>query len=121
MTKFYNTTDEKGNLLEKYKGIAKTQDAKVLALFQLYGELSSSECWKLLDKEDTYTSAPLTSYRRSINTLSTQIETKNKDGKIIVIQKAYLIKTDKKIKGIYGRPEYKWRLIPQTGEQLKLF
>ena len=45
--------------------------------------------------DDYYGPAPLTSIRRAMTTLT-------KDGK--------LIKTDKQVPGIYGTPNYKWKL-----------
>jgi len=90
-TLFYNTTNESGDVLLKSYEDAKNQDGIVLGLFKKYGKLSPSRAYKLLDEK-----YPITSIRRSINTLCSN--------KLIV-------KTDEKIMGMYGKKEHIWYLV----------
>lgn len=97
---YKNTTSEKGEVLEQYKTKAKSQDNQILSFFKGHktGDYSPSEVHNILGLR-----CPLTSTRRSISSLT-------KDN--------LLEKTEKKVKGIYGRPEYTWKL--SQGQQ-KLF
>ena len=89
----YNTTAEIGRQRELFEQLATNQDEKVIDLFKRFNRpLSPSQVFKYyLDSSNV----PITSIRRSINTLTNQ-------GK--------LIKTQFKIDGMYGRPEYLWKL-----------
>jgi hypothetical protein len=95
---YFNTTDATGNTLIYYTGAAESQEQRILKLFEHYGNMSASQCWRKL-----YTKEPLTSILRGITTLMN-------DGK--------LRKTDVKVTGYYGKPEYVYELPSQ---QLKLF
>ena len=87
---YYNTTKET-ELLNEYIERAENQNEIVEKIFKIYQkELSPSQVLKL-SKLD----CPLTSIRRSMTNLT-------KEDK--------LIKTENKITGDYGRPEYLWKL-----------
>jgi len=99
---YYNTTKETGNDLETYKCKASNQDETLLNHFKNNRgvKYSASELWINLFETET---TPLTSCRRSLNTLK---------------ELGLIDKLDDKKTGIYGRPENLWVL---KGEQLKLF
>ena len=90
---FYNTTNERSIELETARDSAKKQDSRVYAVFAAHGMAAMLSPWTV--KEVMNTDAPITSIRRSINTLT-------RDGK--------LVKTTVKVMGPYGRPCYCWRL-----------
>lgn len=96
---FYNTIGE--NLDELSNSIAKckTQEAKILKCFHYY-ETSLSPSMVL---NMTKLRCPITSIRRAMTNLSNE-------GK--------LIKTDKKVKGLYGKQEHLWSL-PKEPEIFK--
>ena len=98
MTTYHNTTDLKGKDLVAAIEKAESQDRWIYHLFGIYNELSPSQAYLKYP-----TPTPITSIRRSITNL-----TKNGN----------LVKTDQKVMGMYGRPEYVWKL---AGNQLKLF
>ena len=87
---FYNTTNETGDILKEYRRKAMSQDELVLEFYKQGGLWSPSQV-----QEKVLPNAPLTSVRRSITNLTTI-------GK--------LVKTVVKMKGIYDRPEYCWRI-----------
>ena len=91
---YHNTTKQKGEILENFKAKAQTQDDKILEYFRdrRGAKITPDAIWMSIF--DT-TSVPLTSIRRSINSLTNQ-------GK--------LIKTDVQQQGMYGRPVYCWIL-----------
>ena len=92
-TMYYNTTNERSIELERARDSAKKQDSRVYAVFAAHGDSAMFSPWTV--KEVMNTDAPITSIRRSINTLT-------KDGR--------LIKTTVRVMGPYGRPCYCWRL-----------
>ena len=93
---YYNTTNESGNQLQAFTDKAGAQDKLVLALFKQHGTLSPSKVYEFLIKAKQITPAtPITSIRRSITNLT-------RDG--------YLLKTEDKVKGTYGRSEKVWKL-----------
>lgn len=95
---FFNTINATGNTLMKYTGVAESQERRILKVFSHYGNMSASQCWLKL-----YTKEPLTSIRRGITNLT-------RDGK--------LRKTEVKVTGYYGKPEYVYQL---PSSQLTLF
>ena|SRR3990167_4836984 len=97
---FYNTTKETFDTLETSIKKAKFQDEIILSAFQENNKMTPSECWINYFKTEE---VPITSIRRSINTLTLNEK---------------LIKTDEKKIGIYGKPEYFWQL---KASQLTLF
>ena len=87
---YYNTTKE-SIYLKEYIERAENQNEIVKKIFKIYQkELSPSQVLKL-SKLD----CPLTSIRRSMTNLTKQDK---------------LVKTENKITGDYGRPEYLWKL-----------
>jgi hypothetical protein len=97
---YFNTTNLSGNTLAEYKLIAKNQEELILWLFRKHKQLTPSVAHTLLQ-----TAAPLTSTRRAISNLKS---------------KNMLIKTEIKQDGLYGRPEYIYKLDPNPVQQ-KLF
>ena len=89
----YNTTNEKGLELERARDATLTQDSRVLAVYASRDEGVMLSPWAV--KEIMSTEAPITSIRRSINTLTL---------------KGLLVKTIIKVIGPYGRPNYCWRI-----------
>ena len=98
---YYNTTNEKGEALNKAWTKTDSQKNFIYELFVQCKALTASECWKLYPDSIDY-QTPLTSIRRAMTDLTIE-------GK--------LIKTDIKKQGIYNRPEY----VYSIKEQLKLF
>ena len=97
---YYNTTKEKGKDLEQYQAKAKTQDQKILDIFKRHkAEYSASQIWGMLSRE-----CPITSVRRSLSNLSKEFDALGYQVDNL------LIKTENKIKGIYSRNEYKYKL-----------
>ena len=90
---YYNTTNEKDIELETARDTAKKQDSRVFAVFAAHGKAAMLSPW--IVKEEMNTDAPITSIRRSINTLT---------------NKGQLTKTTVRIMGPYGRPCFCWRL-----------
>ncbi len=93
----YNTTNETGETLKTFETQAKTQQIAVLAVYLFHKtSLRPSVVHRIIygNGLDFY-KTPITSTRRAITNLTNE-------GK--------LIKTDKKAIGLYGRPEYYWKL-----------
>lgn len=90
---YYNTTNQSGSTLAEYKQSAISQDEYILALFDFYSHrrFTPFDIQKAYRLRDT----PITSIRRSLNTLT-------KQGK--------LIKLDQTVPGKYGRPNHLWTL-----------
>lgn len=99
--KFYNTIAAGRLDLEKYARTAGTQNERVLALFEHYPRhaFAPSQVRQCVFGG----SVPITSVRRSINTLTA-------DGK--------LEKLDELAPGPWGKPEHLWRLFHRTGGEL---
>ena len=85
---YYNTTNETGDNLKESHRKAESQEQKVLNYFRNNGEASPSTVASTLN-------ILLTSVRRCITNLTSY---------------GYLEKTTEKADGIYGRPEYIWRV-----------
>ena len=91
---YYNTLKEEGKQLSLFKEKAKNQDQKILELFKVSGKsfpefkLSASLIMPFLD-------CPITSIRRSLNTLDNNKKIR---------------RTDVKVMGLYGRMEYLYKL-----------
>ena len=101
---YFNTTRVAMVDLREYKAKASSQDLKVLEWFKSHpGEVFSPEDVM----QAIFTSAtPLTSIRRSFNTLEKGL---------------FIEKTGQMKKGIYGRPVNTWRLrVPSVNNQLAL-
>ena len=103
---YYNTTNEKGGKLKESHRKARTQEEIIYSYFFTYGKpLSPSQ---VLDKLNL--NCPITSIRRAMTNLTL-------DNKII--------KTDERVKGLYGKSEHLWRLKTTEDDldpnQFKLF
>ena len=119
MNSYFNTTEEPDPTLFEVK--ARTQEQIILEIFRSHENLTPSECHKLFPGL-----APLTSIRARITTLATDVY-RNENGIFHVvrfggktptqfpmsnlIEEAKLFKTDQKRIGIYGRPEYAYKII----------
>lgn len=90
-SRFWNTTNEAGQTLKTYRAKAAEQDARILAIMQDIGVASPSQVWKAMDKLP-----PITSVRRSLNTLTRQGKTE---------------KTDRKMISPWDRPEHFWKIV----------
>ena len=94
---YFNTTNEKGEELKESHNKASTQEQLIFSYFQTFGQpLSPSMVLTKLKLN-----CPITSVRRAITNLT-------EDNKII--------KTDEKVKGLYGKPEHLWRLKTSKDE-----
>ena len=120
MNSFFNTTNEPDPKLFEVK--ARTQEQIILEIFRKYPDLTASEVMKLYPDFRV----PITSIRRAITRLSTDHYRNEKGTFHLVrfggetpvqfpmsnlIQEAKLFKTDQKRIGIYGRPEYAYKII----------
>lgn len=85
---YYNTTSLKNEELVESIESCKHQDDVVLELYKKYINMSPSQCLRRINKD-----WPITSIRRSINTLT---------------ERGLLVKSDVKVKGLYGKAEHVW-------------
>lgn len=92
MQHFFNTIHQSGTDLLQSEKKAKSQDETIVAFFERHPSLELTP-FEVQENLKWY-NVPITSIRRSLNTLT---------------NKGRLIKTDKKAKGIYGMDNYKWR------------
>ena len=81
---YYNTTNEKGKELKEFTGKALTQDQKILEMFDNGHKLGPSLIIGRMN-------CPITSIRRSLNTLE---------------KRGDIRRLNVKIMGLYGRKEY---------------
>ena len=88
---FYNTIHEKGEILKASHKKARTQEELIHSYFITYGEPLSPSM--VLDQ--LRLNCPITSIRRAMTNLT---------------QDSKIIKTDKYVKGKYGKREHLWRL-----------
>ncbi len=89
---FYNTVQIDGEELKEKVGKCVNQDKNIAIFFEKHPSLELTP-FQVQEHLQWY-GVPITSIRRSMNTLT---------------KKGCLIKTDKKAKGIYGIDNYKWR------------
>jgi len=89
---YYNTTHLDGSELKEAHAKAETQEQMIKAIFQRHKELTASDAWSYYTARKR---CPLTSIRRSITNLKA-------DG--------YLIKTNRQKLGMYGKPEYIYKI-----------
>jgi predicted methyltransferase len=89
---YYNTTNETKETVKKFKKVNQGQDKKVLNIIKkITKPFSSSLVWEIYQ----YPKPPLTSIRRSINTL------KNLE---------LIEETGRRVMGLYGRSELQYKL-----------
>lgn len=97
MKNYFNTTKENKETVSKYIDINNGQDSKILEIIKnLNKPFSASLIWKRYIHCHVLKACPITSIRRSINTLKTE---------------GYICKTGNKVAGMYGRNEIEYRLI----------
>ena len=98
----HNTTRESDQQLAEYEGRAIKQEDRILEYYasNWHTSISPSRVHRYLMPD-----VPLTSVRRAITNLTNQ-------GK--------LERTDKKVDGVYGRPEYCWRYAGPTQRELPI-
>lgn len=90
MDSHHNTTYETGATLDLFEVKAQTQESIILRFF-----LRTNRAWSPSQVHcRTLPGHPLTSVRRAITNLE---------------RNGHLIKTDRKVQGVYGRPEHVWR------------
>lgn len=93
---YYNTTQETGQDLREFQQKAQTQDSTIATFFELNpGQMFTP--WEIQSLAFTPPAPPITSVRRSMNTLT----------------RAGLIEKTRHLKevGEYGRRSFAWRLI----------
>ena len=101
---YHNTTNQSGATLTDYREKADGQEAKILALFRAWSELTPSDVHRLFQLATDH--APITSIRRGITDLA-----KNKVSVYgHIIRPAMIEKLPDTRIGIYGRPEHIYRL-----------
>jgi hypothetical protein len=95
---YFNTVNLEGNDLEREQANCRGQEAEVIKIFKMYVRDTemSPEFVHARYIVEKYGRVPLTSIRRAMTTLT---------------QKGLLIKTDKKVRGSYGKMTYTWKLI----------
>ncbi len=105
---YHNTTNVSGDQLARYQDKALSQDQRLLAYFELvynsgggYLLLTPSVAKALVFGDKI----PITSVRRALSNLTREGD---------------LVKTGKRAKGPYGRPEFCWSLAPKH-QQKDLF
>jgi len=89
--KFHNTTNLYGTGLKTSINKAKTQDDIILEYLKTNKGVKASPSMVL---SRTILKCPMTSIRRSISNLTAT---------------GHLVKTEEKVTGIYGKPEYLWK------------
>jgi hypothetical protein len=100
---YHNTTGSGGGTLDKYEAKARTQELAVSRWFVMHaGDYTPSEVWGAVFTR----MVPLTSVRRAMTNLTNA---------------GVLEKTEKQRAGLYGRPEYAWRLSTSRAQQASLF
>ena len=94
---YHNTTNENKETVKTYRKLNAKQDKRVLAIIKNERKpFSSSLIWKRYLHKHLTLPTPITSIRRSINTL------KNLE---------YIIETGNRVPGLYQRSELEYRLL----------
>ena len=93
---YFNTTNETEAKVIEYRKINNGQDKKVLTIIrELNKPFSASQIWKLYIHKHVSDKTPITSSRRSINTLKNA---------------GFIEETGKRVQGIYGRNEKQYKI-----------
>jgi len=95
---YHNTTESTQPELGKYREKAASQEELILYAFKTLRKGTPSEVNQRVFANRT----PITSVRRALTNLTNSGE---------------LVKTDKQVKGPYGRPEFEWRLADKYRQQ----
>lgn len=97
METYYNTTGENKKTVKTYRKINAKQDKRVLDIIRNERKpFSASLIWKKYLHKHVMKACPITSVRRSINTLK---------------RLGYILETGNRVEGIYGRSENEYRLL----------
>lgn len=97
METYHNTVGENKETVKTYRKLNAKQDKRVLAIIKNERKpFSASLIWKKYIHLHILNACPITSIRRSINTLENS---------------GYITKTGNKIKGMYKRNEGEYRLL----------
>lgn len=99
MRSYHNTTNISNQMRIVFENDAKKQEEVILRMFKSNNQYSASQVWK---ERFEAQNVPITSVRRAITNLSTEIVAK--DG--TVLREKYLDKTERMTDGIFGRPEH---------------
>lgn len=94
MKTYFNTTKESENQVDLFSKINDGQDKRVLEIVKEMKVFSASKVWQSYIHKHVMKSCPLTSIRRSINTLK---------------KCGYIHETGNRVKGLYGRNELEYR------------
>jgi len=97
---YHNTTESTGPERRRYQDKAVSQETKILAHFK--GRPGAEITPSFVVKYYFNNSVPITSVRRALTNLTNAGE---------------LVKTNKQVKGPYGRPEFQWRLADKYKQQ----
>jgi predicted transcriptional regulator len=87
---YYNTTSQSGDELQEFIASAGAQDSKIMEAI-----IGMDSVFSPRDLTTLFPEMPITSIRRSLNTL---------------VKKEFITKTGKKVDSIYGRPEFQYIL-----------
>ena len=91
---YYNTTHETKNQVDLFTKINGGQDKRVLEILKQFETFSASQVWQKYLYSYFKQGTPLTSIRRSLNTLK---------------KSGYIVETGERVKGIYGRSELQYK------------
>ena len=97
---YHNTTESTQPELNQYREKAQSQEDKILDWFKTYEQTAGPT--KIMNCVFSYGSTPITSVRRAMTNLTDSGD---------------LVKTDKQVKGPYGRPEFIWKLADKYKQQ----
>ena len=99
-TSYINTTHSTHPELTRYEEKAKSQEERILRWFKTHKfQASPNQVLRYIPVEQR---PPITSIRRALTNLTNAEE---------------LVKTDKQVKGPYGRPEHLWKLAPKYDQR----
>lgn len=104
LSNYFNTTRSTGRELAEFRRRAESQQDLILDYFRRRPGMAYSPS-QVRDALNL-TGAPITSIRRAITNLTSAGE---------------LEKTERQVRGPYGRPEYQWRLTRREPGQRELF
>ena len=92
---YFNTTHETENQVDLFTKLNEGQDQRVLEIVKEMGVFSASKVWQKYIHLYLKQATPITSIRRSINTLK---------------KCGYIQETGNKVKGLYSRNELEYKI-----------
>ena len=98
---YHNTTESTQPELGQYREKAKSQEDRILESLRQPPNMGKSYSPSLI-KSVLFPSTPITSVRRALTNLT---------------DAGHLVKTDKQVRGPYGRPEFEWMLAPKYNQR----